>query len=659
VSVAARDFVSLGSYVRFYLTVLAQLDEAWKGIFDAHSQAKAALAPHEAPLAPLELPVVAATFGDGPPRPSSLDALWRPEDTAELSGVADVFEVVGRFSFQGVDNENLSRVQSLVSAARNEIHGMRARLSDLSLLPSQIETGIERLSAAELRGAERVRADKLAGFRPLAAMLEARARQTADAVRAVPLPSTEDHASAADEWRRYAAKVQQVYATCLPFLKKALATLFEYVGAEPPASWPDELPLVPEIPSELLSVPPADSDELSAARSAVGSLGAEQSALSSMQADVTTNVARLDGEIAALSTRDGELRAEVSLAMALVDYAELLAQVDETKRAIASYEQQKAVRTQTRGGVLRRNTEAQGALAAMEDELLARAKDIDALSAELEALRKREPVLFGKDEWRAKVAGQAEDLAAHRATQAQRVAVQNQIKIDLSSISVELQTEESQLSLLDRWKADAERRLAQLEEQVAARDAALGANRPAPRLSSEQALTKLQDVTHRRAELAERIERLLGERRRQKEEAARIHARLSQIETELSRVRGQVENAQLAATQGRDAAIRQLAAQRQAAVVRHVDDVLGGLAASLSSIGDVFLAPAESALLAEKEPAPKPSELARTAAAKVGPIVDGLLQELEPRLLAADAMLGQIQREFCDVAPDACANAWG
>jgi hypothetical protein len=40
-------------------------------------------------------------------------------------------------------------------------------------------------------------------------------------------------------------------------------------------------------------------------------------------------------------------------------------------------------------------------------------------------------------------------------------------------------------------------------------------------------------------------------------------------------------------------------------------------------------------------------------------VVEQLARELEPELLAQDAMLGQVQREFCDVAANACVAAWG
>jgi hypothetical protein len=43
---------------------------------------------------------------------------------------------------------------------------------------------------------------------------------------------------------------------------------------------------------------------------------------------------------------------------------------------------------------------------------------------------------------------------------------------------------------------------------------------------------------------------------------------------------------------------------------------------------------------------------------KVALVVETLVRDLEPDLLTQDAMLGQIQREFCDAAPTALPKAW-
>ena len=64
-------------------------------------------------------------------------------------------------------------------------------------------------------------------------------------------------------------------------------------------------------------------------------------------------------------------------------------------------------------------------------------------------------------------------------------------------------------------------------------------------------------------------------------------------------------------------------------------------------------------MLREESPGPMASQIVREHADKLAPVADKLLAEFEPQLLTQDAMLGQIQREFCDVAPDACRAAWG
>jgi len=119
-----------------------------------------------------------------------------------------------------------------------------------------------------------------------------------------------------------------------------------------------------------------------------------------------------------------------------------------------------------------------------------------------------------------------------------------------------------------------------------------------------------------------------------------------------------VQSAQVAATQGREEALRQLAAQRRAAVERHVGEVLGTLEKSLGLVGPVFIEPAREAMLKSSEPRDVAAAVLE-AASVVAPVVEKLAREIDPQLLAQDAALGQIQREFCDVAVEACRVAWG
>jgi hypothetical protein len=120
-----------------------------------------------------------------------------------------------------------------------------------------------------------------------------------------------------------------------------------------------------------------------------------------------------------------------------------------------------------------------------------------------------------------------------------------------------------------------------------------------------------------------------------------------------------VQSASTAATMGREAALRQLAQQRRSTVEQHVGEVLGALEKSLASVGTVFIDPAREAMMKSTEPSHVVSDSVRDHAERVGPIVEKLARELEPELAIQDAALGQIQKEFCDRAPDACRAAWG
>src|SRR4029079_1663706 len=171
---------------------------------------------------------------------------------------------------------NLRRIQMLVASARNEIAGQRGRLVDLTRLPEAARQCAARLTAEETARASAERAEKTAAFGPLAEQVHARARMTLDATKGVAFPDFASAETAADEYRKYAAKVDQVYQTCLPYLRKAIANLYGFVGAEPPATWPHALPLARAMPAELVTVPPIDSKELTQARASLQALGEEE-----------------------------------------------------------------------------------------------------------------------------------------------------------------------------------------------------------------------------------------------------------------------------------------------------------------------------------------------------------------------------------------------
>jgi hypothetical protein len=652
------DLSRLASYVRFYLTVKRQLDAAWEHLERTHGQVKDALAPFAEPLAPVAAPALAAALA-GPPKPTALASdLFRPEDEDGLTGMVDVYEVAGRFSFQGDDNENLGRVQALVSGARNEIVTQRLRLADLARLADSARATAARLAAAEEARAGALRAEKIAAFEPLAEQVHTRARQTTEAVRAVTFPDLSNAASAGEDYKRFAAKLDQVYQTCLPFLRKSITALYAFAGCEPTASWPDALPLTRELPAELCTVPPADSAELSQARASLKALGDEEGQLGRARDEIATAVARFEGEIGAAGVRDKELEAEIVTATQIVDYLAALEAAEGARQTLAALERQKAERLRAAGQVWQRHKQIEAGLKLLDEELARRTAEITAAGEQLAAERKAEPVLFGKDDWRLRVASVETQVEAQRSAFAERASVMSGLKIDLSSVSVQVQTEQQQATLVDRQMADVRATLEAI--QAAQRDlsTSLGAQRPArpvPAADAREALGALQQA---RLENGQRLERLRAEIRRQKEETVRVLTRLKQAGVERQQVQAMVQSAQVAATEGHEEALRHLAAQRRAAVERHVGDVLGTLEKSLTMVGPVFVDPARKVLDEATAPRPEAWESVLSAAEKVAPVVEKLGRELDAELLAEDAGLGQIQREFCDVALSACRAAW-
>ncbi len=654
----AYDQAALSSYVRFYLTVVTQLEAVWAAIDRSHGAMREALSPGSELLKSLDNAALTAALGPSPVIPPALATLWKPTDAEHLTGLNDLYEVAGRFAFQGDDNENLGRVQSLVASARNELHGLRTRLTDLLRLPEAAMAAAAKQAADETRAVDQRRQQRASDFGPLAQTLQKTARQTIDAVRAVPLPDLTDVDSAADEYRKFAVKLDGVYQTCLPYLRKAVQALYQFIGAEPPASWPDSLPLVRELPPELLAVPPADSPELQRARGGMSSLDEEETQLGRARDDLGAGITRLEGEIAALQGRDAELKGEMSGASAIAEYATVHEQLQQMTHGIAAYEQQKLARQQALGEIWQRHQQIQQAMTALEEELRHRAAEIAAFEQELAKKQEEGPPFFGKDHWRAEVSGLEDDINNARVAFTQRNQELNKLKIDHSAMSVQVQTEQSNSALIDRWIDEGKKKRETLEKQVREMAGKLGSQRPGQPPSAAAGQAQLDAIAAARAEIAERVERLRADIRRRNEEQQQVGARLKQIETERQRVKGMVDSAQVAATQGREAALKQLAAQRRSAVERHVSDVLGSLEKSLSVVDDTFIEPARQAMLVSDQPGEQVSVRLREGGEKVAPVVESLSRSLEPELLAQDAMLGQIQREFCDVAPEACRQAW-
>jgi hypothetical protein len=655
----AYDLSRLASYVRFYQTVSNQIEAAWQNLERLHGAAREALEPFREPLAPVASPALASALGDPPIFREALGELWQPTDPKDLSDLDDIYEVAGRFSFQGEDNANLRRIQALVAGARNEIVAQKNRLADLQMLPAQARATASRLAADEEARAAAERAEKTAAFGPLAETVGTRAKQTLDAVRAVPFPDLSSADTAAEEYRKYAVKLDQVYQTCLPFLRKAISNLYGFVGCEPTASWPDALPITPTLPAELCTVPPAGSKELTEARAQLTALGEEELSLGRAREALGTAAARVEGEMAAAQMKDAEIGQEIGVSAMIIDYMAAAEGAEAAREQIHALTGQAAQRVEATGKVLQSQRQTEAAMKLLEEELRRRWEEIGAREQQLAAERKDEPVLFGKDEWRSKVAALEGQLEALKGAYGQGLGSLNQLKIDFSSLSVQVQTEQAQQHLLERQLGEARERLSALEGTLRELGVKLGASRPARAVPVDEARKALASLQQAKLSVAQRMDQLKAEMRRQKEEAVRILGRMKQIAAERQHVTAMVQSAEVDATQGREAALSRLAQERRAVVERHVSEVLGTLEKSLSLVGPVFVDPARDVLMKATEPRAEVSAKVLEAAGAVAPVVEKLARELMPELLSQDATLGQIQREFCDVAPSACQTAWG
>jgi hypothetical protein len=655
----AYDLQPLHSYVRFYQAVMTQLTAAWDNLGRIHESAKEALLPFAEPLQPVGSEALAAAACPAAAPPPAYAALWRAEDEQALSGLTDVYEVVGRFSFQGEDNANLSRVQLLVATGRNEVVAQRFRLQELAKLAEEAKRAAAALAEQETAHAEAKRREMAMGFDQLAEVVTYRAKQTMDAVRAVPLPDMANPETAADDYRRYATKVDQVYVTCLPFLRKAIQNLYTFVACEVPSAWPDALPLQRELPEELTRIPLADSAELQQAQATLKALAEEEIGLARMKDELTAGLARIDSELSAAQVKDAEVGSEIAIATAVVEYVALQEQIEALGQEVKSLLGQKAERVRATGEVMQQHKQTEAAITALTEELTRRTEEVSAVRAQLDAEKGDEPVLFGKEEWRGKVAATGARVEELSAVYTQRLGVLNQLKIDLSSLSVKVQTEQAHLSLIDRAAQENAARQEAAMKMLREMGQKLGAARPARPMRLAEAEQALAVRAERRNDILERIDRFRADQRRIKEEGTRVLARGKQIEVERQHAQAMVQSAQTAATMGRDAALRQLAAGRRKAVEQHVTEVLGALDKSLTSVGTVFIDPAREAMIKSTEPVHTVSDRVRDHADRVGPVIERLGRELDPELGAQDAALGQIQKEFCDRAAEACRAAWG
>jgi hypothetical protein len=653
------DLAPLKSYVRFYLAIRSQLERVWQSLCAIEAALRDELGPFAADLAPVGLPAL-TTLVDAPRNaPADLAALWSPEDDAELTGLTDVYEVVGRFSFQGDLDENLARIARLVADGQDAVVENADALRGLAVLDARARDTAERLREEEAARAGAVRVARAAELEALAEKVLELARRTDEAVESVPLATFDNAAEAAEDYRRLRARMQQVYWTCLRYLKDAIAQLWDRIGDPVPQSFPDELPLVPELPPELVAVTAAGSEEVERAERTLAALAEESERLVRTKQDITARLAKLEGEATAIGVKRAEAAADLESAQKLHDWARLGEQLAGHKTRADELENELRSRLALSGQQAADLAAVRARLDEQAKTIAEREAALAAMTAETEELRKKEPLLFGKDEWRARLAEADAKLEGERASVAELTQAHAQHKVAFSAVEVRLDTARAEQAILERSLADVRARRVEAEKGFAALGAELGSKRPTRLVPAGEVEDIVHALEQRQLEVDGSLERLRGEQKRLRDDGLAVLAREKQIDSERQSAQARVASARVSRAEGLEAAQQRLAVERKNAVEEHVREVRAALSKSLAQVGTVFIEPARARLRELTEPDYARAERVKAAGEAAAPIVERLIAERAPELVEVDKLLTRIKQEFVEAAPAACRAAWG
>ena len=211
--------------VRAYLSALAEFESALQVLALGEQCLRDGLAPFADLAAQLDPAAPAA-----PSIPTS-EGLWRPRDPVALQGITDVYEVPGRFTFQGDDDANLRALAGRVTAARAELTRQLTRLEQLAGAPARISAVAEAMERTELENSRAQEAELLRQFEPEAAQLRDLCKRLLEAVRATRRPDLSRLDTADALYQEYVARVGGLYGKALPVLRDAIAALSESKAA--------------------------------------------------------------------------------------------------------------------------------------------------------------------------------------------------------------------------------------------------------------------------------------------------------------------------------------------------------------------------------------------------------------------------------------------
>lgn len=638
--------------VRAYLSALAEFESA-VGVLGAGERV---LREGLAPFAD-----VAAHLDAAPPapfHPPTADGLWRPRDPDALQGITDVYEVPGRFAFQGDDDANLRALSGRVVAARAELTRQLARLEQLGAAPARISAAAESMERTELESSRAQEAELLRQFEPEAAQLRDLCKRLLEAVRATRRPDLARLDAADGLYQEYVARVGGLYGKALPVLREAIAALSRVARCEVPPSWPDALPFAPHLPDDLVTSPVPETPAAQQLRQALDSQAQQEAALLRAQDELGVQLRRVDGEVAAMAQREVELLREVELAKLVLRWCTRHEAVDLARSALAAVQSEGQARTQAQAAVRSEGQRALAQGAAIQADATEWAQAVQVKESALSRHRGDEPALFGKDDWRKKLVELDDEVNDLRSELQQRQARIVEVNGEVARLRAREAQEQAGIAALTQQLEEVRRREAQGLKELHDVEKELGAALPPRRLAPAQAEELLAAAVAARNELRARVERMTTESRRVKEDADRAAVQLKQLAAERARTESALAVALRQSGTVHEEALRSLAVRRQAAFESHAGQVLAGLEESLAQVDRNFIEPARRAMLVR---AGVMSDAPVTLRARGGAL-EAALPELRARWASAVdpavEALAAVEGGFLATIGPRCRAAW-
>lgn len=639
--------------VRAYLAAVDRLERAAAGLAAAHVDARESLRPYDDFLRALP-------EGPAPTPPAQLStaALWRPRDPANLTGLTDLYEVVGRFAFEGDDGANLAAAARLVATLRAEVDRQRASLAALARVPSLAEAQAASLEAQSLAAAQAQQTDALAQFNPAAGQLREIAQKLLGALRAEKKPDLARLETAEAAYQDYTARVRGLYTRALPYLRGQLAELCRLAGTEVPPSWPDVLPFAPTLPAEFVTAPGLEPPALATARQNLDALTQRCADLTRAIDELGVQLRRNEGELTALAQREADALKEVQTARIVVRWAGKHDELDVLRQAAAAVLAEGQARTQAQVRIRAEAQRVAAAMTALQKDASEWAQGLAAKEQALAERRKDEPALFGKDEWRRKVdelQGEVDELRAELPRKQQGI---QSMQAELAQLQGREQAEQAAIGTLARQQKELESRDAALLQDIARVEQELLPARPVRRTTA-QADADLAAAEAARLEARARIERVAAEMRRIREDTDRGTVQLRQAQADREAQAAAVAAAQRQVSAALEDALRTLASRRHAAFDNHAQQVLSGLEESLTQVDRVFVEPARRALLLRAGVGTDAPGQLRERATAFAATLPEITRRAESGFALALEHIDRVEQDFLARAPESFRPLWG